>query len=226
MSNTIVETSLLATQVYKVLRQNIMGGKYAPGDKLDIHKLASEFGVSRSPVKDAFNQLVHDGLIEVLPRKGTYVTQSNPKDFVEILAARLMIETWAITQVINTVSESQIADLLQITSEMDELVNNQEIDPFPFETYSKLDKQFHQTIVEWTGNTKILAIYTSLNAHATLARVVYSTSLESTKKRHSDHNRLCEALQQRDLNSFTGILQAHIESMKKEALSRWNQLDG
>ncbi|WP_028549456.1 GntR family transcriptional regulator [Paenibacillus sp. UNC451MF] len=226
MSNTVVETSLLATQVYKALRQNIMGGKYAPGDKLDIHKLASEFGVSRSPVKDAFNQLVHDGLIEVLPRKGTYVTQSNPKDFVDILDARLMIETWAITQVINSISESHIADLLQITSEMDGLVNNQETDPFPFELYSKLDKRFHQTIVEWTGNQKVLAIYVSLNAHATLARVVYSTSFESTKKRHSDHNLLCDALEKRDLPTFTGVLQSHIESMKMEALSRWNQLDG
>lgn len=203
-----------------------MGGKYAPGDKLDIHKLASEFGVSRSPVKDAFNQLVHDGLIEILPRKGTYVTQANPKDFVDILDARLMIETWAITQVINQVSDEHIAVLLQITSEMDELVNNHESETFPFEAYSKLDKQFHQTIVEWTDNQRVLGIYTSLNAHATLARVVYSTSFESTKKRHSDHNRLCKALQKRDLAAFISGLQSHIESMKKEALARWNQLDG
>ncbi|HWL22668.1 MAG TPA: GntR family transcriptional regulator, partial [Ureibacillus sp.] len=93
--NNIIETSALATQVYRVLRGEIISGVFAPGEKLDINQLAEKFGVSRSPVKEAINQLVHESLIEILPRKGTYITQLRYKDCMEALDARFMVETWA-----------------------------------------------------------------------------------------------------------------------------------
>ena len=105
-----IETTLLTQQVYNILREKIIGRIYTPGDKLDIHKLAEDFGVSRSPVKDAINQLVHDGLIEIIPRKGTYVTQLNFTDFIEVLDARLMIELWAAKHAIQIITDEEIEE--------------------------------------------------------------------------------------------------------------------
>ncbi|WP_423801199.1 GntR family transcriptional regulator [Neobacillus sp. SAB-20_R2A] len=216
-----IETSLLTTQVYDVLRSKIIGRKYLPGEKLDIHKLADEFGVSRSPVKDAINQLVHDGLIEIIPRKGTYVTQVNFSDFIDILDARLMIETWAAQRITNSVTDEQVNEWGNIVHEMDSLL---EVSPFPFEMYSKLDMKFHKMLVEWAENRKVLEIYTSLNTHVSLSRIVHSTSLESTKKRHQDHRTLFEAIQNRDLPTILGTLTLHIASLKNEAELRWDEV--
>jgi len=216
-----IETSLLTQQVYNVLRENIITRKYLPGDKLDIHKIAEKFGVSRSPVKDAINQLVHEGLIEILPRKGTYVTKLNFGDFVEVLDARLMIEKWAVQQVIHSISEDKIQEWGRLVHDMDMLLN--EAGLFSFEQYVELDMNFHRMLVQWTGNKKVLDIYSSLNTHVSLSRIVHSTSLESTIKRHKDHQLLYEAMKVRNLSELLDLLERHIDSLKKESAVRWNE---
>ncbi|NEU32030.1 GntR family transcriptional regulator [bacterium LRH843] len=216
-----IETSLLTKQVYNVLRENILRRTYSPGDKLDIHKLADQFGVSRSPVKDAINQLVHEGLIEIIPRKGTYVTQLNFTEFIEVLDARLMIEKWATERVMPIITDEKLKKWEQLIKEMDSLL---EISPFPFEMYSKLDQKFHSILIEWSRNEKIEEIFSSLNTHVSLSRIVHSTSLESTIKRHQDHWYLYDAMKKRDLPTFLDALTSHIGSLKKEAELRWNEV--
>ncbi|AXI08906.1 GntR family transcriptional regulator [Oceanobacillus zhaokaii] len=215
-----IETSLLADQVYKILRSKIITGEYKPSDKLDIHKLADEFGVSRSPVKDAINQLVYDGLIEIIPRKGTYVTELDFTDFLEVLDARLMIELWAAQQVIQTVTIEELEKWGQIVAKMELLLKK---DSFNFDKYNKLDMQFHSSLIDWTGNKKIKEMFLSLNTHVSLSRIVHSTSLESTIKRHRDHWLLFESMKARDLTSFSDAISRHIGSLKQEAKIRWNE---
>lgn len=216
-----IETSPLTKQVYNILRKNIISREYLPGDKLDILTLADTFGVSRSPVKDAINQLVHEGLIEVIPRKGTYVSQINFSDFIDILDARLMIEKWAAEQVIESANKKQVDEWTEIVENMDKLLNER---PFPFEDYLELDMRFHKTLVIWANNEKIKEIYFSLNTHVALSRIVYSTSLESTIVRHKDHWNLVKALKNRDLDALTNALAMHINSLKKEAKLRWDEV--
>lgn len=215
-----IETSPLAKQVYDVLRERIISREYTPGDKLDIQILADSFGVSRSPVKDAINNLVHDGLIEVIPRQGTYVTELDMSTFLEVLDARLMIEKWAGEQIISNISSKQLAELSQIVDKMDSLLA---LDTFPFDEYSQLDVKFHELLIHWTNNKQIKDIYYSLNTHVLLSRVVYSTSLESTIIRHKDHRDLVDMLKRTDLVGFGKVMTKHIESLKKEAEERWEQ---
>ncbi|WP_172370073.1 GntR family transcriptional regulator [Sporosarcina jiandibaonis] len=216
-----IETSLLTEQVYNILREKIIGRTYMPGSKLDIHKLAEEFGVSRSPVKDAINQLVHEGLIEIIPRKGTYVTQLKFTDFIEVLDARLMIELWAAKQAIRNITDGELKEWGKIFQNMDALLD---IAPFPFEKYSKLDMKFHMMLVEWANNNKIKEVFSSFNTHVDLSRIVHSTSLESTIKRHKDHWHMFEAMKNRDLPNLSRTLTNHIESLKIEAEERWDDL--
>lgn len=213
-----IETSPLAKQVYDVLRTRIISRQYIPGDKLDIQTLADSFGVSRSPVKDAINHLVHDGLIEVVPRKGTYVTELNFIAFLEVLDTRIMIEKWAGEKIIEKISEQQITYLNEIVRNMDALL---EVSPFSFDDYSDLDVKFHKTLIEWANNQHVKDIYDSLNTHVALSRIVYSTSLESTVNRHKDHRDLVDTLEKKDLNGFQQTIASHIESLKKEAEERW-----
>lgn len=215
-----IETSALATQIYRVLREEIISGIFAPGDKLDINKLAEKFGVSRSPVKEAVNQLVHEGLIEILPRKGTYITQLRYKDFIEFIDARFMVEMWAARMAISHVSDEQIKKWKDLLVEMDSLLERQ---PFPFEAYSKLDMEFHQLLVHWASNQKVQDIYNSINPQVSLARVVYSKFFENSLKRHKDHHHMYEALKNRDFSNLIETLQQHSESLKEDIKLQWNE---
>lgn len=216
-----IETSLLTEQAYNILREKIIVREYRPGSKLDIHKLADEFGVSRSPIKDAINQLVHEGLIEIVPRKGTYVTQLKLDDFIEILDARLMIEMWSAKEVIQNISEEEIEKWGKIVQDMDALL---EATPFSFEQYSKLDTEFHETLIKWTNNKKIKDMFSSLNTHVALSRIVYNTPLESTIKRHKDHLHMYEAMKNKDFQTLSDTLILHIGSLKKEAETQWDEM--
>ncbi|MBT2729572.1 GntR family transcriptional regulator [Bacillus sp. ISL-75] len=215
-----METSALATQIYKVLRKEIISGVFTPGDKLDINKLAEKFEVSRSPVKEAVTQLVHEGLIEILPRKGTYITQLRYKDFIEVLDARFMIETWAARIVISHVSDKQINKWEELLVKMNSLLEQQ---PFSFESYSKLDMEFHQLLVQWALNQKVEDIYNSINPQVALARAVYSNVFENSIKRHTDHHYMYEALKNRDLAKLIDVLQKHSDSVKNDIKLQWNE---
>lgn len=216
----MIETSALATQIYKVLRNEIISGIFAPGDKLDINELANKYGVSRSPVKEAVNQLVHEGLIEILPRKGTYITQLRFKDCIEALDARFMVETWSASQAIKHVSDKEIDIWKQIMEKMDALLI---VQPFSYESYSKLDMEFHQLLVQWARNKKVQHIYNSINPLISLARVGYNEVFENSLKRHKDHLNMFEALKNQDLSSLVDALQQHNHSLKEDLKLHWNE---
>ncbi|MFB5197871.1 GntR family transcriptional regulator [Neobacillus sp. KR4-4] len=216
----MIDTSALATQVYKELRNEIICGIFSPGEKLDIIELANKYGVSRSPVKEAVNQLVHDGLVEIFPRKGTYITQLRFKDCMEALDARFMVETWAAAQAIEHLSDEQIEDMKQIIEKMDSLLR---VQPFSYESYSKLDKEFHQLLVQYARNHKVQNIYDSINPIISLARVGYSEVFENSLKRHKDHHNMFEALKNRDLSSLIEALQQHKRSLEEDIILHWNE---
>lgn len=211
---TKIKTSLLVEQAYDVLRKKILNREYMPGEKLNLYKLSDEFQISRSPVKEAINQLEYEGLIEIIPRKGTYVTELKLDAFLEKLDARLMVELWAARKVIHTISASKIKEWSQIIQQMDDLLN---VKPFPFQKYNSLDMKFHTAIIDWEGSTTLKEFYSSLNTHVALSRIVQSTSLESTIKRHQDHWELYYAMENGNLEKFSNTLDKHIESMKQEA---------
>jgi len=69
----------LKDMVYQIIRQRILDGQYQPGDQLSIDKLIKELKISRTPVKEAFNQLRTEGLIEIISQRGTYITKLSIK---------------------------------------------------------------------------------------------------------------------------------------------------
>lgn len=138
----------------------------------------------------------------------------------EALDARFMVETWAARMIISHVSDEQMDTWKQLLIEMDSLL---EIQPFPFETYTKLDMKFHQLLVQWASNQKVQDIYNSINPQVSLARVVYSTLFENSSKRHKDHHHMYEALKNRDLSALINALQQHNDSLKEDTTLHWNE---
>src|SRR4051794_32673771 len=86
----------IADQLYRILCDRIVNGAVAPGSRLDLQAIAAEFGVSRTPVRDALFRLERDRLVETRPRSGTYVARPTTRDIREVCQVRKGME-WVAT---------------------------------------------------------------------------------------------------------------------------------
>ncbi|MDR3565710.1 MAG: GntR family transcriptional regulator [Negativicutes bacterium] len=82
----------LNDQIYEALRNAILQDTLPAGSKLDVNLLAKRWGVSRTPVNDAIQRLMIEGLVSVVPRRGTFVARIEVKDILEFMDVRLMFE--------------------------------------------------------------------------------------------------------------------------------------
>ena len=82
----------LRGRVFHRLREDILSGKYKEGDELKEVAIGEELGVSRTPVREAFRQLELEGLIQIIPNKGAYVTGITEKDVKDIYMIRSLLE--------------------------------------------------------------------------------------------------------------------------------------
>ena len=99
MHVTQVKHTLISDDVYQRLRDATFSGELASAQRLDIKRLAEEFGVSNHPVNEVLNRLALEGLVTVKPRSGTFVRTLTLPDIHHIVDARLMIETFAVSSI-------------------------------------------------------------------------------------------------------------------------------
>ena len=85
----------LTEQTYRAIREKILTRVLRPGQKISADEVAHALSVSRTPVMDALKRLANDGLVEILPRRGTFVTEITAESVNELFAVRIMMELFA-----------------------------------------------------------------------------------------------------------------------------------
>lgn len=210
-----IEHTQLADKVYESLKKAIYTQELKPGEKLDIFQIAEAYGVSRSPVKEAFNRLSMEGLLEIKPRKGTFVATFEVDKVIELLDARLMFEVWAGKKLIKELDCEQINIMRRILSSMDELLNEENFDYFK---YNNLDIDFHRSLIVALNNTHILKMYDSLNALWFAGRGTYGFALHRLRLYNPEHHQIIEALVHKDADKFEQTVNKHIASAKNDLM--------
>ena len=109
-------------KVYEILRDRILSKQFAPGQRLNVRAIGAQLGVSRTPLKDALNRLAAEGLVEIRPRSGTYVTAPSLADIEELLDVRRLLEVYAIEKAIHRVGEPELAQIRDLVTQLDGLV--------------------------------------------------------------------------------------------------------
>jgi len=207
-----IGTKLLTDRVYNELKEAIFRKALAPGAKLDIFELAEQFKVSRTPIKEAFNRLQHEGLIVIKPRKGTFVADVDTRDMIEIIDARLMLELWAAGEAVHTAGEEDIEALVKVHREMGTIYHTK---PFQFMDYNMLDIEFHEQIVRMGNNKRILDMYRGLNCHSLTARGYYEVASEFALAGYLQHDNIVKALLERNKEMLLESITTHILEVKK-----------
>ncbi len=139
------ENRSLTSIIFERVREDILNGKYANGDKIVEAKLADELGVSRTPVREALKQLELDGLVESLPNRGVVVKGITTQDIEDIYAIRLAIEAIAARWSVERMDDEEIEQLKEIYDLMEFYTFKEDV-----EKTFELNTKFHETMYRGT----------------------------------------------------------------------------
>jgi DNA-binding GntR family transcriptional regulator len=216
MDNFNLEVQSLTKSVLEYIRNRIITGGLAPGQRLNENELASRLKVSRPPIREAFRVLESEHLVVSVPRKGAYVTELSADDLLEVYQTREMIECYAV----NILKARKIKDLPQVESTLEaasSLPIPSSEDPEQFLDFHKELAAFHFKLVEAAGNSRLVHFYKAISFN--LARYQYKYlrlpgSLEISIK---EHRQVLDALKKGDYVLAKKNLRYHINKRLKGA---------
>jgi DNA-binding GntR family transcriptional regulator len=207
----------LSDRVYQVLRRDILSGKFAPGQKLALEEFAQHFRVSITPVRDALRLLAADGLVELLPRRGAYVTQSSTRGAEEIYQVREILECAAVDFVIQKGQPAidQLQDLIDRIAATN--VGETHSD---YLDYIQLDHRFHQFIVDCAGNHHLSEMFANLRSHTLVMHALYSAPEQRATGTFHEHENILAAIRAGDADAARAAVREHLRNARAEVVQK------
>ena len=206
---TLTQRTNLNDQVYETLRDRILNRKPGPGGKLSLHELASELGVSRSPVHHALTRLVTEGLLTVRSRRGYYVSPVTARALVEGYEVRLALELHAAAAVVDRLEEPQLERLRELMDATAAAVSHEEWDA--------ANAAFHEYQVDLAGNALLSRFYRELSVNL-MMQVIRGGRLEVSDVLADEHRAIVAALAAHDGRAAERAIRAHIDTGRRIAL--------
>jgi DNA-binding GntR family transcriptional regulator len=209
--------------VYQILRERILSNRAAPGERLQLAEIQNQLGISRTPLQQALNRLAVEGLIEIVPRKGTYVTKPTQKDIEEIFELRRILEVFAAQLAIQSMTTAESDALSALVDKMAQLTQSGR-GAHMRRTYERLDHQFHQQIIDAAGSKHLTRLWMQVNAHVRIARTRGSL-LSELGRRTAEHAEIASAFAARDGARAHELLEDHIRRAKTALLDSLESTD-
>ena len=195
----------LRGRVFHRLREDILSGKYEEHEELKEVAISEEMGVSRTPVREAFRQLELEGLIQIIPNKGAYVTGITEKDVKDIYIIRSLLEGLCARWATEHITPEQM-------EEMEENVYLAEFHASKghLEQLAELDTRFHDILYE-ACDSKILE-HQLKDFHQYVLRVRKKTLSNANRgpKSNAEHARIMEAIKNKDADLAESLAQQHM----------------
>ena len=211
---TLIDVSNINEKVYNYIKTNIINYNYPPGYNLNLNQLSEMLGVSHTPIKDALFRLAGEGLVEIAPRKGTYVKDVTLEDIHEILQVRLILETEAVGAITAGLTDEQLSRFTGLYGQMIS-VRVGENDVASYKAYMERDSEFHLLFFQILGNQRLLNIYRNLNAHIQIVRFRLLDRRGKNVTTDQEHERILEALRERNPEKAKEAVRKHLLSLDK-----------
>ena len=170
----------LNDQVYDELRGRILTRRHKPGEKLSLHVLAGELGVSRSPVHHALTRLVSEGLLTVRARRGYYVTPVTAEALAEGYDVRLALELHAAERTVGRVTVGELEELRTLLDQTASSISHEEWD--------SANAAFHEFQIDLARNELLSGFYRELSVNL-MMQVVRGGRVEGHSDLVTEHAR-------------------------------------
>jgi len=183
----------MSQEVYEILKERIFSKQFVPGERLRLADIEKQMNVSRTPLKDALNRLAIEGLVEIKPSRGTFVSDPSPVEIAESFDVRRVLEVYAVELLAQRITESQLQHLRDIVQKMRTLIEIEDWGQI-YQEYVALDYQLHRLIMELAGNKPLKRLWEQVNMHVQMARVRYRRAERELDLAQEEHEGLLREL--------------------------------
>lgn len=206
----------LVDKAYEKIRNDLTLGELKPGQKITFQELVKKYEISETPIKQALNRMVVEGLVESIPRKGMRIRPISIQDFNEILDIRYLLETNFAPTVMEAVSfHPEYLDELEANiKKQTRAIEIGTTQPNDFLEIYTIDHQFHHLFLKYAGHKRALQIYEMLGAHS------FSYFLYNKKPKSKilagvqEHEAIVQALRNQDPQALLSAIEVHISGAR------------
>lgn len=206
---------VLSEQIKELLIEDILSKKYEAGDKLVESALASQFGVSQAPVREALKSLAEMGFVTVEPYRGTTVRRMTKEDLWEAYTVRAALESLAAGIAAEKITDEQLEELDQMVDEMIKAAESGDI-----HLRVNINSRFHEKILEISEHKLILQLSNSLRfaswSHSTGTFTSMSPVEIATR-----HKALLKPLREHNADEAARVMREHIEKSSRSMMEHW-----
>jgi DNA-binding GntR family transcriptional regulator len=195
----------LYEEVAELLRQRIFKRELEPGSWIDEMKIAEEYGISRTPLREALKVLAAEGLVTMKVRRGAYVTEVSDSDLADVYHLLSLLESDAAGVVAQRATDAQIKELQALHKDLEAAAGNRE-------KFFALNERFHMRLLEIAGNRWRDQMVADLRKVMKLNR--HNSLLKSGRIQESlaEHRAIVEALSKRDAKATVKRMQEHFRN--------------
>lgn len=206
MPGRIAQTALYQ-EVAERLRQRIFAHELPPGTWIDEQALAVDYGISRTPLREALKVLASEGLVTLKPRRGCYVTEISEQDLDDIFPLMAMLEGRCAFDASQRSRPENLKKLQSIHDELERFAQNGQI-----ESFFEANQAFHRLVQELSGNRWLLQVIQDLRKVLKLTRMQSLTIEGRLQQSLIEHREITAAIVARDAERAEQTMRDHLLS--------------
>ncbi|MGH7959681.1 MAG: GntR family transcriptional regulator [Opitutaceae bacterium] len=216
-------------KAYKYIRKRILTGEYPLGSPLKPHRLTTEIGVSRTPIRDALRLLETDGLVVMKPRLGARVVSLTIEEFAHLCAMRLALESYAAGLAAANRTESQLQELTAAFRSFADTGHKLIADPGNVDLdneYQRLDLQFHIVLLTAARNpliknecTRIHLLDHLLSSKFIRSAVPAERAKDDTATMMREHEAILQAVEKQDAAAARTAMERHLQPVVDSSIA-------
>lgn len=199
-----------ADVAYDAIRQGVMSGRWPSGAHLREVELASELGVSRTPVREALRRLASEGVLTFEPHIGATVPDWSAADLDEIFELRSRLESYAAELAASRADEATIAAMHEATRAMERAAFSGDV-PDTVAVTANNDR-FHRLVVSASGSKRLAAFIASIVELPLVVRTFARFDAHAMRRSIAHHDEITEAISHRDPIWAGAVMRAHIQA--------------
>ena len=203
----------LTTAVAERLRDKILRGEFRAGEPLRQTAIAEEFAVSRIPLREAFRQLVAEGLITIQDHRGAVVTTLSPGEIEELFEMRAVLESLTLRRAVPHLTDADLARAEKALKAYERALH----DDAGFDVWGDLHWQFHAVLYAAAQRPQSLAMIQTINNNADrYIRLHILFSRDAHRNAQDEHRTILELCRQRNAAAASQLLEEHITKAGRE----------
>lgn len=224
MKQKIVFTSesTLAQQCYEQLQNEIVEGILKPGEKLKVEPIKERFSIGQSPVREALSRLVACGLVQAEDNKGFYVAAISEADIRDTYDTYARIETTALAMAIERGDDAWQADIVSTLYSLGLIETKGEIPSYA--VWAERNYNFHVALIAGCKSPTLLEIrrmvYMKFDRYC---RMSFHVSKDSLSVNHQEHQKLAQAVLQRDIKEAHALMEYHIMGAIEDVVKKFKE---